>query len=127
MNELADALINGLSTIAVAGALSLACDKAQRFDYPEYIDLGDFAQQLLRLLPDNAPVRTAATKILQGLQSTNGNSFVLANALWGPDVTRATGVSIYFPPPKGYAADYADLLFSKDGRWNALLQALYAT
>ncbi len=124
VNQLADALTKDIHKIAVAGAVSLARDKAQKFEYPEYIDLGDFTQQLLARLPRNAAVKAAGKALLQALQSQNG-SFVIANATWGLGVQHATGVSIYFPHQEDYAPDYAALRFSQEGHWNKLLQALY--
>lgn len=123
VNELADALIKDLNS--VAGAVSLARDKAQKFYLPEYVDLGDFAGQLLKRLPQNARVSGAAAKTLNALKPSTGGGFVIQNATWGSGVKRASGVSIYFPHQEDYAPDYADLAFSKDGRWRKFLEALF--
>jgi hypothetical protein len=123
VNELADALLADLHN--VAGAVLLAKGRTQKFEMPEYIDLGDFAKQLAQRLPQNAAVKAATDKVLQALQPATGGSLVMQNSTAGTRVQRATGVSIYFPPSEEYAPDYKDLAFSKDGRWKAFLEALF--
>jgi hypothetical protein len=123
VSELAGALLADLHT--VAGAVLLARDRAQKFEMPEYIDLGDFAKQLAQRLPQNAAVKAAADKVQQALSPATGTGLVLQNATSGSTVQRATGVSIYFPHSEEYAPDYKDLLFSKDGRWKPFLEALF--
>jgi cysteine peptidase C11 family protein len=123
MNELAGVLLADLAK--VAGAVSLARDQAQKFEMPEYIDLADFAQQLARRLPQNVKVKAAAKKLLTALTPTTGTGLVIHNATCGPKVQRAHGVSIYFPHKEDYSPDYSDLAFSKHGKWQKLLKALF--
>jgi len=123
VNELADAFVKDLNN--VAGGVSLARDKSQKFEYPEYVDLGDFAGQVITRLPQDASVKEAATKIRNALHPETGNGFVIRNATWGINVRRACGVSIYFPHREDYAADYAELAFSKEGRWKGFLEAFF--
>ena len=112
----------------VAGAVSLARDKSQKFEYPEYVDLGDFAAQVIKRLPNNGGVVAAANKILAALGTASGEgAFVIQNATTGAKLARATGVSIYFPSDKDqYAPDYKDLLLSKSGGWRKFLEAMFA-
>lgn len=124
VNGLADLFIKDLDPLAAS--VSLARDKAQKFAYPEYIDLGDFAAQLLKRLPRKPQVKAAATKIREALQPKAGTGFVIANTVWGPTVQRASGVSLYFPHQEDYCPDYADLSYSKQGRWRAFLEAFHA-
>jgi Clostripain family len=123
VSELADALLADVSH--VAGAVSLARDRAQKFEMPEYIDLGDFAGQLAQRLPQSAAVKAATDRIQQALQPATGAGLVLQNATSGSTVQRATGVSLYFPRAEDYAPDYSDLAFSRDGRWKAFLEAQF--
>lgn len=123
VNALADALLARLKP--AAGPVCLARDKAQKFAMAEYIDLGDFAAQLIQRLPQEAAIKKTATQILRALPKPPGGGFVLANATWGRSVQKATGVSIYFPHDQDYAADYAGLLFSKEARWRKFLEALF--
>ncbi len=123
VSELADALLADLSN--VAGAVSLARDRAQKFEMPEYIDLGDFAKQIIQRIPQNAAVRDVANKITNALDPANRDSLVVRNATCGNNVARAKGVSIYFPRKEDYAPDYSDLSFSKNGRWKVFLEAQF--
>ncbi len=124
VNELADVLLADLDN-AVAGAVTLARDRAQKFEVPEYVDLGDLAGQIIQRLPRNAKVRSAAENILKVLSPTTQNAFVIQNTMCGPTVKRASGVSIYFPHPEDYSPDYRDLAFSKEGSWRKFLEALF--
>jgi cysteine peptidase C11 family protein len=104
-------------------AVSLARDRAQRFDSPEYIDLHDFAGLLAQYLPHEAAVQTSAARVQAAIASA-GNGFVIANDTVGKKMARAHGVSIYMPAPGEYSPDYRDLQFSKDARWMRLLETL---
>ncbi len=123
VNELAEVLLADLDN--VAGAVSLARDRAQKFEMPEYVDVGDFAGQVIQRLPQNAKVKSAADNVLKALSPTTKNGLVIQNAKCGPKVQRASGVSIYFPHPEDYAPDYSDLAFSKEGSWRKFLEALF--
>ncbi len=123
VDALATALLADLHT--VAGTVTLARDRSQKYEMPEYVDLGDFAAQLAQRLPGNAAVQSAAASIKSALDSTSPGAFVIANATSGASVAKSHGVSIYFPRPEGYASDYSDLLFSQHGKWKHLLQAIF--
>jgi hypothetical protein len=123
VNELAEVLLADLQN--VAGGVSLARDRAQKFDMPEYVDLGDLAGQIAQRLPQNAQVKTATDKILKALNPAIGEGLVIQNATSGPTVQRASGLSIYFPHPEDYAPDYSDLSFSKEGSWKKFLEELF--
>jgi len=123
VNALAVALLADVQS--VAGTVTLARDRAQRYEMPEYIDLGDFAAQLARRLPSNAPVQAAVAAINAALDAKSAGAFVIANTTTAPSVARSTGVSIYFPHSGEYAPDYSDLLFSQQGKWKELLEAVF--
>ena len=78
VNGLADVLLADLT--AVAGAVSLSRDKAQKFEMPEYLDLGDFCRQLRLRLPQNPLVVYAAGRVLSTLAPAAGGGFVVQNA-----------------------------------------------
>ncbi len=124
LDILADVFVKHLDD--VAAQVSLARDKAQKFAYPEYVDVGDFAAQLIKRLTTNPQVKAASHKIREALQPKSGTGLVIANAVWGPSVQRASGVSLYFPHQEDYSPDYADLLYSKQGHWKAFLEAFHA-
>ena len=123
VDALATALLADLHT--VAGTVTLARDRSQKYEMPEYVDLGDFAAQLAQRLPGNANVQSAAASIKSALDSTSPGAFVIANATSGASVSKSHGVSIYFPRAEDYASDYSDLLFSQLGKWKDLLQAIF--
>jgi len=123
VNALATALLADIPHLA--GTVTLARDRAQKYEMPEYIDLGDFAAQLAERLPHNTAVQSAASAIKATLDSSSSSAFVIANATSGASVVKSTGVSIYFPHAEDYAPDYSDLLFSKQGKWRELLQAIF--
>jgi hypothetical protein len=123
VNELTEVLLADLHN--VAGGVSLARDRAQKFEMPEYVDLGDLAGQIAQRLPQNTQVKTATDKILEALNPKTGKSVVIQNATSGSTVQRATGLSIYFPHPEDYAPDYSDLAFSKEGSWKKFLEEFF--
>jgi hypothetical protein len=123
VNALAEVLLANLK--AVAGDVSLSRDKAQKFEMPEYLDLGDFCRQLRLRLPQNPTIVSAADRVLSTLAPVAGGGFVVQNVAVGTALQRATGVSIYFPHPEDYAPDYKSLRFSKAGHWQKFLKALF--
>jgi hypothetical protein len=123
VNELADLLLADLRT--VAGAVTLARDRAQKFEMPQYVDLGDFAAQVAERLPQHPKIDTAVRAIQAALDPTAPGALVIENATTGTKMARATGVSIYFPRPDEYAPDYRDLRLSREGRWRPLLESLF--
>jgi hypothetical protein len=123
VNALAAALLADMHT--VAGAITLARDHAQKYEMPEYIDLGDFTAQLAQRLPHNTAVQSAASAVASALNTTSPAGFVLANTTTGGKLAKSTGVSIYFPHEEDYSPDYSDLLFSQHGQWKAMLQAVF--
>jgi hypothetical protein len=130
--ERVTAVANAVDALALAlladlpkmeAAVSLARERAQKFDSPEYVDLHDLAGLLAQYLPNEAAVQTAAGR-LQATIASNGNGFVVANDTVGKKMARAHGVSIYMPSTGEYSPDYKDLRFSKDARWNRLLETI---
>lgn len=130
LGTVADA-VNGLASVFikhldnVLDPIILARYRTQRFAYKEYIDLGDFAAQLLRQFPTDRQIREAATTIRDAIGSQAQGRFVIANTVWGRNVQRASGVSLYFPHEEEYCPDYVDLMYSKQGRWRAFLEAFH--
>jgi len=125
VNKLAEILIKDL--VSVTPGVLTARQKAQKFSMPEYVDLLSFLQQLTKWLPNNDEIKGVVKEISDKLEGAS-NPFVIANAKFGDGVKDASGVSIYFPADKyAYSPDYADLLFSKDCKWNEFLTKLFST
>jgi hypothetical protein len=122
VDDLAGAMMKDLQKSA--GGISLARDKAQKFEMPEYVDLSDFCSQL-RDRVTNSKIRKAASSVQSALSSDGTSPFVLANTAWGKSVKRAKGVSIYFPHVEDYSKDYAALRYSKKGGWRKFLEKFF--
>jgi hypothetical protein len=119
IDALSSVLLNNLNS--VAGGISLARDKSQKFEMPEYIDLADFVAQLSKRISGSKDVKAATDNV----QSALDGGFVVKNAAIGNGVERANGVSIYFPSKEDYAPDYKDLLLSSDCKWNQFLNGFF--
>ena len=119
VDDLARALMAELP--GVAGAVSIAKTGTQRFEYPEYIDLGSFAAQLGKKLPKESKARGPAMALHTAL-GVGGGSLIVANRTWGNSAKRASGLSIYFPQPEDYSPDYATLEINQSGKWVAFLR-----
>ena len=123
VNALATALLADIHT--VAGTVTLARDRAQKYEMPEYVDLGDFAAQLAQRLPHNAAVQSAAAAVASAVNTASPSAFVMASTSVGANLARSRGVSIYFPHAEDYSPDYSDLRFSQQGQWKKLLEAIF--
>jgi hypothetical protein len=124
VDALAQMLIKNIA--AIAGQVTLAREKAQKFtEYPEYVDLKSFLDELIKWLPENQPEVKDAVKKTLAVLNQNDNRFIIANSTWGLNVNRASGISIYFPSAEQYLTDYADLEFSKKYGWNRFLEVLF--
>ena len=119
IDAMSSVLLNNLNSMA--GGISLARDKSQKFEMPEYIDLADFVAQLSKRISGSKDVKAITDNVLSAL---NGG-FVMQNAAVGRGVERANGVSIYFPSKEDYAPDYKDLLLSNDCKWNQFLKGFF--
>jgi hypothetical protein len=92
-------------------------------EIPDYIDLGDFLDQLDQT--DAEPEVSSAThRVRQALERARLDACGL-----GRGATGASGLSIYFPTPENAACfpGYGDLAFALDTRWPELLRAFAAS
>jgi uncharacterized membrane protein len=99
--------------------IKLARDKAQTFSTLDYIDLGNFTEQLLLTLPENeTELRRAVAEV-----GENVTASVVAE---GHGIGRggSTGLSFYFPR-YGVAWNYANIQMSQEGRWDEFLKAYF--
>jgi hypothetical protein len=108
-----------------ADGINLTRGYSQKFDMPEYLDLGDFARQISSELPQNAAVQAAAAKILDSLNNANDGNLVIQNNTCGETMKKATGISIYFPEMREYSKDYRDLAFCKEYHWKDFLETFF--
>jgi Clostripain family len=124
VNILAEILIKDLNS--VTPFVTQARERAQKFSTTDYIDLLSFLQQLTKWLPNNDEIKGAVKQISDKLNGPT-SALVIANTKLGDTVKDANGVSIYFPAKEKYSPDYADLLFSKDCKWNEFLTKHFST
>lgn len=123
LDVLAAALIGQLPKIA--GDIALARNEVLSFDTHDYVDLDDLAAKFIARLKTD-PKIVAAAKALRK-QLANNSAFVLANATSGKTMSRAGGVSIYFPSRADAAMfrDYQGLQFAKDHKWLTFLKKFF--
>lgn len=120
IDDMSSALLGKMNE--VAWHLGWSRMVTQHFDYPEYIDLGDFAHNVAQTFIQHDDIKTAAEQV----QRTLDNSFVMQNVAIGYNVELSKGVSIYFPSHKReYAPEYKDLRFSIGHQWDKLLEGFF--
>jgi len=121
VNDFAVALINGVSSHHAEIATARA--NTQKFYYPTYIDLYDFAYQVNQEVSD-ATINAAATDVMNAV---NG---AVIREQHGGSWPGAHGISIYFPESEGaYDSDYDGstgwLQFTANTQWDEWLHAFY--
>jgi hypothetical protein len=120
VDALAAALRTAIARPAEYAAVTRALHAAQRFDTPDYVDLGSLCQQLATRTTA-AAVKKAATAVVAALSGSH--AFVVAEGHKGSGVAGATGVAIYFPRgPVAKAYRRLDFARSQAG-WRGFLEA----
>lgn len=107
--------------------LRKARQTCQRFSSPNYVDLHSLLTELQKSM-DNVSNATAVTQTTAYTQlrtalaasKTLIETYVFANAT-GPNMTRAKGLSIYFPFSK-IDQSYPKTTFAQDSLWHGFLQ-----
>jgi hypothetical protein len=117
----ARALTKAIRGAAEYTAVSKALNATQRFDMPDFVDLGHFCQELTKRTRA-AGVKSAAKATLDALRARNG--FVLAERHKGTGVANASGAAIYFPRGPVNKV-YGRLDFAKATAWRAFLEAFH--
>jgi len=121
VDALARALIAAIKTPAEYVAVTRALNATQRFEMPDFVDLGAFCRELARRTKV-ASVKTATSAVLAALAGPDG--LVAAEAHKGEAVRGAGGVAVYFP--RGPVSEtYARLDFASAGRWAKFLEAYH--
>jgi hypothetical protein len=121
IDALAAALKKALRDATEYVAVTRALNATQRFDTPDFVDLGDFCREIARR-SKSAAVKTAVKGSLEALGAQEG--FVVAERHKGSRVSQATGVAIYFPRGP-VSKTYGRLDFSKDSGWDEFLRAYH--
>jgi hypothetical protein len=120
VDSLARALLGALPSPSLELALFSAWRRTLRFFDGLYVDLHHFAGNLGRAssLHD---VRRACVEIQGALEVEAGP--IVAERHGGPGMTRARGLSIYFPPFRDPSVFYRELDFARATRWADFLDA----
>jgi len=118
-----DRLTRELIAACVSGQRSnvlLARQYAQSFANPDYIDIVSFCEELQRLMPDTR-VAASTYPVIDAI-----HSLVLAFTRSGaPSISRANGVSIYFPS-RPVSSQYTTLDFAQPDKcmWASFIQMM---
>jgi hypothetical protein len=121
VDAFAKALTRAIRSAAEYTAVSKALNATQRFDMPDFVDLGHFCQELAKRTKA-AAVKSAAKATLDALGARNG--FVLAERHKGGGVRHASGAAIYFPRGPVNKV-YGRLDFAKATAWRTFLEAFH--
>ncbi len=110
---------------AQAGAIQTARDAALVYDFQDFVDLGDFAQQVQAHVSDSR-VQTTARAVRDALSA---GDFVL-HETHGPQSAASSGLSIYLPSAVGHASsgrydEGYDRLDVQGTTWHTFARAFY--
>jgi uncharacterized membrane protein len=102
--------------------IKLARDLTQTYSTTDYLDLGNFTERLLAILPENV---TALRGIRQAALEVQENvSLAVIAEDHGIGRSGSTGLSFYFPR-YGPSWSYANIQMSQEQRWDEFLDAFY--
>jgi cysteine peptidase C11 family protein len=118
VDQLAVACVAALDEPAEYMAFDKASKAAQRFYYKDFVDLGDLCAELHSRSASRS-IKTAAQAVLDAL--TGSSPFVIASGSKAPDVSGATGASIYLPDGGNVTVAYDRLDFGRDTHWAELI------
>jgi cysteine peptidase C11 family protein len=121
IDRLSKALTAAMRQPAEQVAITRTLNAVQRFDTPDYVDLGHFCAGLLAR-SRAASVKAAAKATIASLSADDG--FVAAERHKGGGVRHASGVAIYFPGGP-VSKVYSKLDFARTTGWGRFLEAYH--
>ena len=121
IDTLAKALTKAIKKSSDYAAVTKSLNATQRFDTPDFVDLGHFCQELTKRAA-SGDVKAGAKSTIGALTASDG--FVLAERHKGKSVSNASGVAIYFPRGPVNKA-YSKLDFAKATGWRTFLEAYH--
>ena len=102
--------------------IKLARDLTQTYSTTDYLDLGNFTERLLLMLPENVTalgaIRQAAIEVQENV------SLAVISEDHGIGRSGSTGLSFYFPR-YGPSWSYANIQMSQEQRWDEFLDAFF--
>jgi hypothetical protein len=114
VDTLARALLGALPEASMEAALYAAWRRTLRFFDGLYVDLHHFAVRLAAATTRRV-VRHAATDVQRAIEAQPGP--IIAERHGGAGMSRARGLSIYFPPFRDPSVVYRELDFAQRTRW----------
>jgi hypothetical protein len=121
VNKLAVALKKNISDRDIFYKLLTISYDVQKFYYPTYKDLSDFAR-LLNERIDNKEIKDSSKAVMDILEQ-GGNNFIIASGNLTSSMSGAHGVSIYLPVRETYLKYYSKLDFAKKSKWDEFVKA----
>jgi Clostripain family len=121
IDTLAKALTKAIKKSPDYTAVTKALNATQRFDTPDFVDLGHFCQELSKRSATKE-IKDGAKATIEALTAEGG--FVVAERHTGKGVSNANGVAIYFPRGPVNKA-YRLLDFAKTNTWRTFLEAYH--
>jgi hypothetical protein len=121
INKLALALTKNVTQHDTFYKLLKIIYDVQKFYYPTYKDLYDFA----RLLNEGIDVKEIkdSSKGVMDILESGDNNFIIASGNLTSSMSNAHGVSIYIPVRETYLKYYNNLDFAKKSKWDEFVKA----
>lgn len=121
INKLAVDLKKNISNREIFNKLLTITYDVQKFYYPTYKDLYDFAR-LLNERIDVKEIKDSSQAVMDILE-TGENNFVIASGNLTSSMSGAHGVSIYLPVRETYLKYYNKLDFADNSKWDEFVKA----
>ena len=121
LNKLAVALKKNISDRDTFYKLLTISYDVQKFYYPTYKDLSDFAR-LLNERIDVKEIKDSSQAVMDILEPGD-NNFIIASANLTSSMSSAHGVWIYLPARETYVKYYNKLDFAKKSKWDEFVKA----
>ncbi len=93
----------------------------QKFYYPTYKDLFDFAKLLNERIKVNEI--NDSSKAVMDVLEPGDNNFIISSKILTSSMANAHGISIYFPVRESYLKYYNKLDFAKKSKWDEFIKA----
>jgi hypothetical protein len=121
INRLSLALKKNLSNHDIFYKVLAITYDVQKFYYPTYKDLFDFAKLLNERI--NMKEINDSSKAVMDILEPGDNNFIISSKILTSSLANAHGISIYFPVRESYLKYYNKLDFAKKGKWDEFIKA----
>lgn len=121
INKFAVALKKNISDRNIFYKLLTITYDVQKFYYPTYKDLSDFAK-LLNERMDVKEIKDSSQAVMDIIEPGD-NNFIIASGNLTSSMSSAHGVSIYLPVRETYLKYYNKLDFAKKSKWDEFVKA----